>query len=542
MAKVESFKFWCQKVLPLVYDDSLSYYEVLCKLVTYLNNTIGAVNENTEDIANLTLAFNELQDFVNNYFDSLDVQEEINNKLDKMAEDGTLTNLIKPYLYPIIGYVTPEMFGAYGDGMHDDTLAIQNAIGDGNKLVYLSNTYKISEPIILKNRTTLLGNNTGKIIVESDMNILLALNCSFINIADLVLNKPCGTNYHIVCSGYKITIDHCELNGGLFDSNNYISGIHFVEPTIPNLDGYEFTVKNTLITVGQLVVEGGTDGYITDNVIWSSSIGITPNCYAIQVNKNSYDIKGNQIVPGKLGGLLLMGEPGACLFNVIDNYFDGSHESVQSGALLTIKNCDQTVLVSNNKFYNCYKNAITIDNSSYSLITSNTFLNNNRNVSEMANDIIFKNNAYGARAIVTNNQFCNYHTSRKNAIYTENKSIIQFNNNSIIGDGYTLNEDYGYIMSPNIEAYSNLRNGLLFKEILGTVVKLPDNNYGISINNSLINNEPVIDKVYINGVDKTDEYTCYLNSGSYVVVKGDDGYLGNLIKVIYHFVILCNKL
>jgi hypothetical protein len=36
----EHFKFWCQKVLPLVYDDSLSYYEVLDKVVKYLNSII----------------------------------------------------------------------------------------------------------------------------------------------------------------------------------------------------------------------------------------------------------------------------------------------------------------------------------------------------------------------------------------------------------------------------------------------------------------------------------------------------------------------
>ena len=32
-----NFKFYCQKVLPLVYDESLSYYEVLCKLTDYMN-------------------------------------------------------------------------------------------------------------------------------------------------------------------------------------------------------------------------------------------------------------------------------------------------------------------------------------------------------------------------------------------------------------------------------------------------------------------------------------------------------------------------
>ena len=34
------FRMWCQKVLPLVYDNSLSYYEVLCKVVDYINNLI----------------------------------------------------------------------------------------------------------------------------------------------------------------------------------------------------------------------------------------------------------------------------------------------------------------------------------------------------------------------------------------------------------------------------------------------------------------------------------------------------------------------
>ena len=38
--KLTPFKFWCQKVLPTVYDDSLSYYEYLGKLNEYLNEVI----------------------------------------------------------------------------------------------------------------------------------------------------------------------------------------------------------------------------------------------------------------------------------------------------------------------------------------------------------------------------------------------------------------------------------------------------------------------------------------------------------------------
>lgn len=92
---LQPFRYWCQKVLPLVYDDSLSYYELLCKVVDYLNKTMEDVETLNSDVVSLHTAYKQLQNFVNDYFDNLDVQEEINNKLDKMATDGTLLNIIR---------------------------------------------------------------------------------------------------------------------------------------------------------------------------------------------------------------------------------------------------------------------------------------------------------------------------------------------------------------------------------------------------------------------------------------------------------------
>lgn len=48
--RVKHLLFWCQKVLPLVYDDSLSYYEVLCKVTRKLNEIVTFVNEIPEYI------------------------------------------------------------------------------------------------------------------------------------------------------------------------------------------------------------------------------------------------------------------------------------------------------------------------------------------------------------------------------------------------------------------------------------------------------------------------------------------------------------
>lgn len=49
---IQQVRFWCQKVLPLVYDDSLSYYEVLCKVVSQLNTFIDDYNEFVSEFPN----------------------------------------------------------------------------------------------------------------------------------------------------------------------------------------------------------------------------------------------------------------------------------------------------------------------------------------------------------------------------------------------------------------------------------------------------------------------------------------------------------
>lgn len=61
------FKMWCQKVLPLVYDDSISYYETLCKVVDYLNNVITGTNGIIEDVEELKNDLAIVQNWINNF-------------------------------------------------------------------------------------------------------------------------------------------------------------------------------------------------------------------------------------------------------------------------------------------------------------------------------------------------------------------------------------------------------------------------------------------------------------------------------------------
>lgn len=142
--------------------------------------------------------FNELHDYVEDYFENLDVQQEINNKLDDMVEQGTLQEIITTYIQSNVAwtfdtvadmqvapnliagsyahtlgfhsvndgggafyyitdtgtadgmyviacdtlyanlviqdYITPEMLGAYGDNTHDDTSAVQACLSNTDYL------------------------------------------------------------------------------------------------------------------------------------------------------------------------------------------------------------------------------------------------------------------------------------------------------------------------------------------------------------------------------------------------------------------------
>lgn len=67
MLMLDTFKFWCFKVLPLVYDDSLSYYEVLCKVVTYINQLIEQDKVFAGEIEQLQKDLAIVQKWINNF-------------------------------------------------------------------------------------------------------------------------------------------------------------------------------------------------------------------------------------------------------------------------------------------------------------------------------------------------------------------------------------------------------------------------------------------------------------------------------------------
>lgn len=98
--KLPPFKWFVLQNFPFIEADfdAITYYQLLCKLAEEINKVINSNNSIGQQTESLTEAYNELQNYVEHYFDNLDIQEEINNKLDEMAENGQLTDIIAQYL------------------------------------------------------------------------------------------------------------------------------------------------------------------------------------------------------------------------------------------------------------------------------------------------------------------------------------------------------------------------------------------------------------------------------------------------------------
>ena len=160
--------------VPTAFTESMTYYELLAWLCDYLEKTVlPAVNDNAEALAELQAKYIELHDYVEHYFDNLDVQEEINNKLDAMAEAGTLQEIIGDYLNAtaVWGFDSVADMKASTnliEGSFAKTLGYY-AKGDGG-----SGYYKIVTDAVTTDEAfyiALTGNLKAKLIVNSEVNI-----------------------------------------------------------------------------------------------------------------------------------------------------------------------------------------------------------------------------------------------------------------------------------------------------------------------------------------------------------------------------------
>ena len=109
---VEFLPPWVETgIQPAFYDkESGTVLQQTARMYARVNMLIRMFNKlskNTkETVEEYITKFNELYTYVHDYFDNLDVQDEINHKLDEMVEDGTMEELISHY-FAVSRDITP---------------------------------------------------------------------------------------------------------------------------------------------------------------------------------------------------------------------------------------------------------------------------------------------------------------------------------------------------------------------------------------------------------------------------------------------------
>lgn len=252
------------------------------------------------------------------------------------VQDRSLTN--KKLVIGTLNFVTPEMFGAVGDGVNDDTAAIQQAVDSCGIVVFTNKTYKVSVP-----------SSNGAAITLNDNQILL------LNNAVLKLEPNNFEAYKVISASNKVNI---KIIGGRivgdFDVHTGSTGEY----------GHGIRIASQNVLVRDCEVENcWGDGIV---VTGGASCVLVENCH-IHNNRrqgltigNSEQIKIKDCLIHDIGGT----DPGAAIdiepnageaaSNIV---IDGCEEYDNVRGFDLFRN-SETVSISGVKFVNCKSSSI----------------------------------------------------------------------------------------------------------------------------------------------------------------------------------------
>lgn len=216
---LKTVKYWTQRCIPLVYDNSLSIYQLLEKVINELNKLITNNNMLPEYIANM-------------------IKEYISSGAIEQVVREILANYILNVKYPPSG-ITP----AVGDGSQDDTAAVQGCIdyasAQGGGAVYLPYGAYSVQSLTLKSNVSLFG---------------------FDRYTTRVVLRGGATNSLILLNGSNAGIYNLTLDGN--------AGIQVNDINVVSMIAQDVLLNNLIIEDGyQLLVYNGTGGHLQINDI-----------------------------------------------------------------------------------------------------------------------------------------------------------------------------------------------------------------------------------------------------------------------------------
>lgn len=459
--------------------------------LTRLFNELSA--ETRATVEEYIAKFVELKDFVDTYFDNLDVQEEINNKLDAMVESGEFQELVGEYLVYKQDYyeVTNETEAKLQELLNSERQLYIRFMNDytftstkrmkGNKIIDLNNhTITFDVPSVTDDYTASHGfynfertdeftgyNGNGDITFKNGT--IVGGNLSFCHAKDInVLNVHfynCRNNHILeMCAIDGLKVDGCTFEGipatstgeciqndiATYDSFPWLPS---TSPTYDNTPCRNFTINDCVFKNSDdlnyalnaaIGTHGTVEGTVTSNFTITNCYIENPTGYSIQLyNMDNLVIKNCTFVATASQEAFshIFLRDGIKNSVIAENSFTAGTRAITAA---TPYGNTENLLIENNQFLNY----TSVEYSNYSIINLvepiNTRIRGN----------IFEN--YSQYGIILN-KTTNYDDTVDYVTYVENnlfkpKHVINGSVNLNCGTGYVSGNTFdctGY--NPNNE-------------------------------------------------------------------------------------------
>ena len=432
------FKWFVLENFPFIEADfdALTNWQLFCKLGKEINKIIDSLNQMGIVVENIS-----------DYFDNLDVQEEINNKLDAMAEDGTLAEIINQEIFGELNeqvqantaaiekmgefYVNVVGEGIANDGtdVSTDLQALINLYPNGATFYFPNGTYKFKD-IELNSNTTILGDTDTNFVIDDDTickqfiidnksNIKIE-NCNFRNGTTNEQNMIGGATANQKCSIFTNLSNNIEIKNCKFDIVSGCAFIYSISTEYVTIENCKFSNSEYAMI---LKISNCKHWYIDKNTFEDLYTGSTGNSYAIASGVLDFDTDTG------------FTEDIHITNNVFKNHI--GWETIDSHG-------GRDYYVENNQFYECYQAIAIFDdqrpNRVFDMRNIN-IINNYIEVNGTLDD--WKSNCITVRGNVTTGKMCK-------SVQVIGNKIISKNFNATSGlnlrhiDGLTCNNNYLY--------------------------------------------------------------------------------------------------
>lgn len=175
-------------IQPAFYDkESGTVLQQTARMYHKVNELIAGENAQNEAITNCLEKFIELKDYVEHYLDNLDIQTEVNNKLDEMVEDGTLAEIINQEIFGELneaktGWINVTTKGLVADGVTANDTAFTTLLGtinDGDVIYFPKGTYLFNSRIQIDDFSNVTFRFEGELKSENGILLSRLVRCNF---------------------------------------------------------------------------------------------------------------------------------------------------------------------------------------------------------------------------------------------------------------------------------------------------------------------------------------------------------------------------